>query len=88
MSRKPRTEDAAQPDFEQSLQALEDLVERLERGDLPLAEALALFEKGVAMTRQCHEQLAAARARVEILLQEGGAARIGNFTEERGPEGD
>ena len=88
MSRTPSAQGASTPDFEQSLQALESLVERLERGDLPLAEALALFEQGVAMTRQCHAQLAAARTRVEILLQEGGAARIEGFTGERGPDGD
>ncbi len=53
MPRKPRNESAGDepslaPDFEKSLQELEELVARLERGDLPLAEALALFEQGVA----------------------------------------
>ncbi len=68
----PATPGEAAPDFEQSLAALEALIGRLERGDLPLAESLSLFEQGVALTRQCHAQLADARQRVEILLQ-GGA---------------
>jgi exodeoxyribonuclease VII small subunit len=82
MPRKPRSEPTGSPDFEQSLQALEDLVTRLERGDLPLAEALALFEQGVALTRQCHSRLMDAQQRVEILLKEGGVSRIEDFPQE------
>ncbi|HWL63800.1 MAG TPA: exodeoxyribonuclease VII small subunit [Steroidobacteraceae bacterium] len=59
------------PDFEQSLAELEALIGRLERGDLPLAESLDLFEQGVALTRQCHARLSGARQRVEILLKDG-----------------
>jgi exodeoxyribonuclease VII small subunit len=70
MTRTPRS-DAATPDFEQSLQELEALISRLERGDLPLAESLTLFEQGVALTRQCHAHLADAQARVEVLLKDG-----------------
>ena len=40
------------PDFERALGELESLVERLERGDLPLEEALRTFERGVELTRQ------------------------------------
>lgn len=89
MPRKPRNESTGDestlaPDFEKSLQALEDLVGRLERGDLPLAEALALFEQGVGLTRQCHTHLSQAQQRVEILLKEGGEARLAEFS----PQGD
>lgn len=79
MSRKPRTESTTEPDFEQSLQQLEELVSQLERGDLPLAEALTVFEQGVRLTRSCHERLAAAQQKVEILLKEGGQVRIEPF---------
>ena len=73
MTRKsPSNSDEAAPaDFEQSLAELEALIGRLERGDLPLAESLTLFEQGVALTRQCHARLADARQRVEILLKDG-----------------
>jgi exodeoxyribonuclease VII small subunit len=60
-----------QPDFEHALAELENLIAKLERGDLPLAQSLALFEQGVALTRQCHSRLADARQHVEILLKEG-----------------
>jgi exodeoxyribonuclease VII small subunit len=75
MTRKARGESTA-PDFENSLQELETLIAKLERGDLPLAESLALFEQGVALTRRCHGQLAEARQRVEILLKDGGTAEL------------
>lgn len=56
-------------DFETALAELEALVERLERGDLPLEEALASFERGVGLTRQCQGALRSAQQKVEILLQ-------------------
>jgi exodeoxyribonuclease VII small subunit len=60
-------------EFEQSLAELEGLIERLERGDLPLDEALRLFERGVALTRHCQMSLQAAQQKVEILLKRSGA---------------
>jgi exodeoxyribonuclease VII small subunit len=72
MTRKPRSE-STPPDFEKSLQELEALVTRLERGDLPLTESLALFEQGVALTRSCHTALTEAQQKVEILLKAGSS---------------
>ena len=70
MTRKTR-DPATAPDFEKSLQELEALIAKLEGGDLPLAESLALFEQGVALTRRCHDALADARQRVDVLLKDG-----------------
>jgi exodeoxyribonuclease VII small subunit len=64
--------DNKSPDFEQALGELEELVERLERGDLPLDEALQAFERGVALTRHCQACLQAAHQKVEILLKRSG----------------
>jgi len=72
MTRTNRDESTT-PDFETSLQHLESLVERLERGDLPLSESLALFEQGVALTRACHTHLSEAQQKVSILLQQNAA---------------
>ena len=44
--------------FEQSLQQLEQIVSQLERGDVPLEEALDAFQKGMVLSKQCKEQLA------------------------------
>ncbi|HKZ74843.1 MAG TPA: exodeoxyribonuclease VII small subunit [Steroidobacteraceae bacterium] len=67
------------PDFEQSLEELERLVERLERGDLPLEEALKTFERGVELTRNCQAALKSAQAKVEILLKRSGQHEIEPF---------
>ena len=68
-------------DFEKALAELEALVERLERGDLPLDEALKTFERGVALTRHCQASLQAAQQRVEILLKKSGQTQIAPFEE-------
>lgn len=60
-------------EFEAALEELERLVERLERGDLPLEDALKNFERGVELTRRCQGALRAAQQRVEILLRRDGA---------------
>ena len=69
------------PDFEAALAELEGLVERLERGDLPLDEALRAFERGVALTRHCQASLQAAQQKVEILLKRSGQPVIEPFEE-------
>ena len=68
------------PDFEQALAELESLVERLERGDLPLDEALKTFERGVELTRQCQAALKAAQQKVEILLKRSGQTEVEPFS--------
>jgi exodeoxyribonuclease VII small subunit len=71
-------------DFERALAELEGLVERLERGDLPLEDALKTFERGVELTRHCQSSLKAAQQKVEILLKRGS----GTETEPFKPEED
>ena len=75
MARDPKA-----PEFEQALAELESIVERLERGDLPLDEALKTFERGVALTRHCQAALKAAQQKVEILLKRNGEADIEPFS--------
>lgn len=77
-----------QPDFEKSLQELEALVERLERGDLPLEEALKAFERGVALTRECQGALAAAQRRIEVLRKRDGEETLEPFDAEDDETGD
>ena len=66
-------------DFEKALAELEGLVERLERGNVPLDEALRTFERGVALTRHCQACLQAAQQKVEILLKRSGQAEVQPF---------
>lgn len=59
--------------YEQAVAQLEAVVGRLEGGDLPLEDALRLFERGVALARHCAAQLDAAERQVELLsLDEEG----------------
>ncbi len=54
--------------FETSLKELEDIVARMESGDLPLETSLSLFERGIALTRECRQSLDSAELRVRNLL--------------------
>jgi exodeoxyribonuclease VII small subunit len=51
--------------FEKALAELEQIVARLERGDVPLDESIALYERGEALKRRCDQLLKAAEARIE-----------------------
>ncbi|MEO8810497.1 MAG: exodeoxyribonuclease VII small subunit [Rhodanobacter sp.] len=55
-------------DFEQSLDALEQLVARMEGGELSLDESLASFERGIGLFRHCQQSLQQAELRVRLLL--------------------
>lgn len=66
-------------DFETAMRDLEDLVETLEQGDLPLEESLAAFERGVMLTRSCQKALKEAEQKVEILLKKAGEPAIEDF---------
>ncbi|MFM9903581.1 MAG: exodeoxyribonuclease VII small subunit [Pyrinomonadaceae bacterium] len=55
--------------FEKSLADLEQIVTKLEDGDLPLEESLKLFEKGINISRVCRERLANAERRIEVLMK-------------------
>lgn len=66
--KKASTKKAANVNFESQLQELEAIVEQLESGELPLDEALKVFEKGVKLSRQCQQLLADAEQKVTILM--------------------
>jgi exodeoxyribonuclease VII small subunit len=76
----PKAAKEAQPDFETAMRDLEELVDRLEQGDLPLEESLAAFERGVMLTRACQTALKDAEQKVEILLKKAGEPVVEDFT--------
>ena len=63
-------------DFEAALKQLEEIVEQLEAGDLPLERSLELFEQGVRLSRECQERLNEAERRIEVLLRGGDGSTI------------
>jgi exodeoxyribonuclease VII small subunit len=60
---------AKEKSFESSLKELEQIVEQLETGDLPLEHSLELFEQGVKLSRDCQKRLDEAERKVELLLK-------------------
>jgi len=68
--------------FEETLAALETLVEQLEKGDLSLEESLKSFEKGVKLTRACQTALQEAEQKVQILLEKNGTEQLEKFNDE------
>lgn len=63
--------DSSIKDFEAALAELDALVKKLEEGDLPLEQSLALYERGVQLSRFCHARLEDAERRIEILTDRG-----------------
>ena len=55
-------------DFEKKLARLEEIVAKMESGDLPLEDSLKVFEEGVQLSRECNTQLQAAEQKVKLLL--------------------
>lgn len=62
--------------FEDALKRLQEVVEKLERGDLPLEDAMECFSEGIRLAQFCHKKLEEAENKVQILLkdQQGGWA--------------
>jgi exodeoxyribonuclease VII small subunit len=56
--------------FEDAMKELEDIVKRLESGDLSLEESLKIFEEGIALSRYCFKKLEEAEKRVSILIKD------------------
>ena len=68
-------------DFEKKLGRLEDIVGKMETGELSLEDSLKLFEEGVKLSRDCNVQLNEAERKVKLLLgvDENGQAQTRDF---------
>jgi exodeoxyribonuclease VII small subunit len=58
------------PTFETALKQLEDIVQKLEKGELALEESLKLYEEGIQLSRLCHAKLEEAEGKIELLLKD------------------
>ncbi|MFU8767988.1 MAG: exodeoxyribonuclease VII small subunit [Candidatus Methanoperedens sp.] len=65
--------------FEEALQELENIVDKLEDGQLSLDESLMLFEKGIKLVNECNTKLNTARQKVEKLVEENGNLKSESF---------
>ncbi|NLJ33683.1 MAG: exodeoxyribonuclease VII small subunit [Firmicutes bacterium] len=70
--------------FAAGLTRLEEIVQLLERGDLTLEQALALFEEGIRLTRTCNEKLEEAEGKIKLLLLEDDSFQLQTWEGEEG----
>ncbi len=74
----------AEKKFEAALARLEEIVKKLEKGDMPLEQSLKLFEEGVKLARTCNKRLDEAERKVEILLKDKNGNIAAQPFEEKG----
>lgn len=63
--------------FEKALQELEEIVRRLERGDVPLEDSIAIYERGEALKKHCEALLKRAQARIDKITTGSSGEAIG-----------
>ena len=64
----PAADDIGKLSFEQALTQLEEIVQQLERGDVPLDQSITLYERGEKLRATCQQRLDAAQARIEKIV--------------------
>jgi exodeoxyribonuclease VII small subunit len=72
----------AKEKFEDALEKLEDIVRKMETGDMPLDETLKSFEEGIKLIRFCSSKLEETERRVETLLEKENSLQVKRFKEE------
>ena len=80
MARK--ADEKNEPDFENTLKQLEEIVSRLENNDLSLEEALKDFEQGIKLAQLGQERLQQAEQHIQILLQKNESAKLSDYQAE------
>ncbi|MGJ7034907.1 exodeoxyribonuclease VII small subunit [Anoxybacillus eryuanensis] len=58
--------------FEEAMSKLEDIVQKLEEGDVPLEEAIHFFQQGMKLSKFCHDKLQQVEKQMEFILREDG----------------
>ncbi len=79
-----RSRDNKEQNFEQSMRRLEEIVELIERGDIPLDDVMTLYEEGIVLSKQCLERL----KQSEIKLRRLGKDLEGNIAITEGEESE
>ena len=57
--------------FNEAMQQLEEIVRQLEQGDVPLEEALTLYQKGMELSKVCHDKLQNAETQLVTMMKDG-----------------
>ena len=73
---------AKEKTFEEQIGELEEIVRKLENGDVSLDESLSLFEQGIKLTKGCQKMLDTAEKKVKVLMSDGGEMTEKDFINE------
>lgn len=68
--------------FEEAMKKLEDIVERLEEGDVPLEEAISIYRQGMELSKLCHDKLKDVEEQLTQILTEDGKKEDFSILEE------
>ncbi len=68
--------------FEEQIEALEEIVEELEKGELSLEDSVSKFEEGIKISKQCNKTLEEAEKKITILVNQDGEMKEENFETE------
>lgn len=68
-----KAKDDTQLSFEQAMEKLEQIVTRLENGDVPLEQAIELFQEGMKLSQLCGQKLEVVERKIETLMEENGS---------------
>ncbi|GAF13675.1 exodeoxyribonuclease VII small subunit [Bacillus sp. JCM 19046] len=58
--------------FEEAMNKLEDLVSKLEEGDVPLEQAISMFQEGMTLSKNCHDKLTKVEAQLDQIMNDDG----------------
>ncbi|MDN7226812.1 exodeoxyribonuclease VII small subunit [Planococcus sp. N064] len=67
--------------FNQAMEQLEEIVRQLEQGDVPLEEALTLYQKGMELSKVCHDKLQSAEKQLVTMMKDGKEVSVDIETE-------
>jgi exodeoxyribonuclease VII small subunit len=70
MAKNEKKDDVSQLNFEQAIRQLGEIVEKIERGQIPLQDSLSQYERGMALIKHCKEILQKAEKRIEKISEE------------------
>jgi len=79
----PKLDEKTPKNFESAMAELDQLVEKMEAGQLPLEESIAAYQRGAMLLKFCEARLADAEARIQVLAPaaNGDPAKLEDFTE-------
>lgn len=68
--------------FEEAMEKLEEVVGKLEIGDVPLEEAISMFQDGMSLSKLCHDKLKNVEKKMDKILHEDGEVELTTFQED------